>query len=61
MYKLDQDFSGFHNGARQPLYNLPNYIDAAGISASVGLDFVYTAYNTLPDAIFANKRENIKE
>ena len=61
MYKLDSDFSGFHNGGHQPLYNLPNYIESAGIDASIGMDFVYTAYNTLETAVYEGQREEIQE
>lgn len=60
MYKLDQDFSGFHGGGNHPLNQLVDYIDAAGIDASVGLDFIYTAYNTLPSAVFNDQRAEIQ-
>ena len=60
MYKLDQNFSGFHNGSTQLLSHLPDYIDAAGIDASIGMDFVYTAYNTLDTAIYAGERTEIQ-
>ena len=61
MYKLDTNFSGFHNGSSQPLSRLPDYIDSAGIDASVGMDFVYTAYNTLSTAIYAGEAAEIKD
>ena len=61
LYKLDSDFSGFHNGGAQPLSRLPDYIESAGVNASVGMDFVYTAYNTLPTAIYAGERAEIQE
>lgn len=60
-YSLGSGFSGFHNGSNLPLRRLPEYIDAAGISADVGQDFVYTAYNTLESAIFEDEREDIRQ
>jgi len=44
-----------------PLNRLPDYIDQAGLDNSVGLDFVYTAYNTLDTAIFSGMREEVQE
>lgn len=61
MYKLDRDFSGFHGGGKHPLTQLSDYIEEAGISAAVGLDFIYTAYNTLPSAVYAGERQEIQE
>ena len=60
-YSLGAGFSGFHNGTALPLNRLPDYIDAAGIDTDLGMDFVYTAYNTLPTAIYEDEREEIKE
>ena len=60
-YSLGAGFSGFHNGSALPLKRLPDYIDAAGIDADLGMDFVYTAYNTLPTAIYEDEQEEIKE
>lgn len=61
MYKLDGDFSGFHNGGKHPLKQLEDYISSAGISSAAGMDFVKTAYNTLDTAIYADSREEVRE
>lgn len=59
-YQLNMNFNGFHNGGQMPLERLPDYISDAGINANIGMDFVYTAYNTLPSAIYANMRGEIE-
>lgn len=61
MYKLDNNFSGFHNGGNHPLKQLGDYIAEAGISAEAGMDFVKTAYNTLQTAVYEGSRDEIQE
>lgn len=61
MASLGSGFSGLHNGGKVQLSELGNYIAAAGIDPGKAQDFINVAYNTLSDAIFANRREEIAE
>lgn len=61
MASLGSGFSGLHNGGQVPLSELGNYISAAGIDVGKAQDFINVAYNTLSDAVFADRREEVSE
>ena len=61
MASLGAGFSGFHNGAKVNLSELGNYVSSAGIDVGKAQDFINVAYNTLSDAIFANRRAEVEE
>lgn len=61
MASLGSKFSGLHNGKKIQLSELGNYIATAGIDVGKAQDFINVAYNTLSDAIFADRREEVQE
>ena len=60
-YSLGAGFSGFHNGKDLSLSRLTDYINAAGLDASIGEDFLDVAYNTLNTAIYSEEREEVAQ
>ena len=60
LYSLGSKFSGFKNGVALPLESLPDYIEEAGLSVSRAQDFLATAYNTVPGAIYESLNGTMK-
>lgn len=61
MASLGSSFSGLHNGGKMQLSELGNYVATAGIDPGKAQDFINVAYNTLSDAIFADRRDEVQE
>lgn len=61
MASMGSGFAGFHNGKKQPLERLVDYIEMADISTDKAKDFINMAYNTLETAIFEDRQAEVEE